>query len=480
VAETQERYLEQASAPPVMQERYPEQASAPPMMQERYPEQVPAHPMVQERYMERTAMPPMVQERYLERALAPPVMQERYPERTSAPSMAQERPFERSYASSYAPPPKRRGGVLRVICLILVCILVAGGTGAFVTRMILRDFEAVHTSNLGGLPGTQDPVLPSPPPAQGNGGLGAEGIYALARHQVVGVRAEILATSVVATGTGFIISSDGYILTNYHVVQGAAQIIVTLENGGMYEARLIGREFTTSDLAVLKIEATGLSPVTIGDSSDLQVGTQIYVVGHPLGMTYTIIQGAVSALNRQIVPEPGQTIMMFQIDAIVNSGNSGGPVFNEVGEVIGIVTARSLVDGEERMGFAIPIGDALRYADRIIEQGYAPDDVPDNVPDYGTGPPQLGISAMTVTEEYAEEMGVVLGALVEAIDAGSPAELAEMRVGDIIVTFGGVPITSVEELLAILEVFAPGDMVRVTVFRDGAGLDLLVTLRGAP
>jgi len=393
-------------------------------------------------------------------------------ERDSSTALVPQEPREQSTP----PAPKRRGGVFRVICLLLACAIIGGGTGAYIAQMIVRDWEVTSVPVWTAPPATPAPIEtppPTPPPAQPrpDGALSAEEIYVIGRQQVVGIRAEAAggsAAASIATGTGFILTADGYILTNYHVIEGGGRIFVTLEDGTVHDARLIGGEFGSTDLAVLKIDAEYLTPVTLGDFAATRVGARIYAIGNPLGeLTYTITPGIVSALNREVALEEGQSIPMFQISASVNSGNSGGPVFNEFGEVIGIVTAKSNLDGVEGIGFAIPIDDAMRYAEQIIEHGEIPQ-------------PWLGIFPVTVSEAYAEQFNSVAGVFVNTVYANTPAERAGMQTGDVITAIENVPIFTVEELRALLSHFSPDDTIAITVFRDGEHIELPLTLVERP
>jgi len=384
-------------------------------------------------------------------------------------------------------PPKRRGKVLRVILLLLLCVVVAGGTGAFMAQMILRDWEAMLPSDA---PGIQTPIetpepLPTSTPTP-EGTLSATEISELGRQQVVSIRAEITTTdsqghpvSRVASGTGFIISDDGYILTNYHVIDGASRITVSMENGASFEAVLLGGEAITSDLAVLKIEASGLTPATIGRSAELQIGTPIYVIGNPLELNHSLTSGLVSALDRDVSIDHGQVISMFQIDASVNPGNSGGPVYNQFGEIVGIVTAKSSLDGVEGIGFALPIDDAMRYAQQIIAQGL-PAPTPTPPAQQQGNQPWLGISPITITPEDAAEFEMVSGVFVQNVYANSPASHAEMQEGDVIVAFGGISIPTVEALRDAIAGRSIGDTVTVTIWRNGEIMELSMTLTVRP
>lgn len=395
----------------------------------------------------------------------------------------------------YAEQPKRRGTILRVIGLVLLCALIAGGVGALVTQMILRDWEAIH------LEAPEVPTETPEPETRPNseGVLTATEISELGRQQVVSIRAEVSTVDPfgqtatrIATGTGFILSPDGHILTNYHVVAGAGSITVSMEDGRELEATFLGGEFVTSDVAVLRINATELSPVTFGRSADLRVGESIFAIGNPLELQHSISSGIVSALDREVSLEQGQTISMFQIDASVNRGNSGGPVYNEFGEVVGIVTAKATIDGVEGIGFAIPIEDAMRYAERIIagNQNQAQSESPSQEQEQGqehtqtqtaqgTGP-WLGVSPVTVTESQAEEFGLVIGVFVNSVYADTAAERGGMRVGDIITAFGGTPIRTVEDLRTVIAQHAVGDTVVLTIWRDGAMQAISLTLSGRP
>jgi len=387
-------------------------------------------------------------------------------------------------------PPKKKGKggrVFRVICLILVCALIGGVTGAYVSQRIMTGLEdEIMTTIQNFQPPPMPTPLPTPDPTpdptpatpvRDGDRLTAEDIYTLGRGQVVGITAEIVrtnafgqATTAQVSGSGFIISPEGYILTNYHVIEDATRIMVMLSDYSRHEARFVGGESITSDMAVLKIDATGLglSVADIGNSSQLRVGASIYAIGNPLGeLTHTITAGIVSALGREVAIAQGQSLTMFQIDAAVNTGNSGGPVYNEQGEVVGIVTAKAAMPAVEGIGFAIPIDDAMRYANFLIERGYIPR-------------PHLGIYPVTVTESYAENFSTVLGVFVNTVHPGSAAERGGVLVGDVITAFDGRPIFTVEQLRAALSGFAPGDTVQLTIFRDGEHRTLSVTLGDRP
>jgi len=327
------------------------------------------------------------------------------------------------------------------------------------------------------LPPEPSPTPPPATPIRTGNALAPEEIYELGRQPVVGITTEVTTTNAFGqattgrvSGSGFIVSTDGYILTNYHVIEGATQILVMLADYSIHEATLIGGEGITSDMAVLRIDPTNLHlhVATIGDVSTMRVGSPIYAIGNPLGeLTFTMTSGIVSALNREVAVGQGQTLNMFQIDAAVNSGNSGGPVYNEFGEVVGIVTAKSGLAGVEGIGFAIPIDDAMHYATQLIEQGYIPR-------------PYLGIFPVTVSESYAYYYDTVVGVFVNTVYPDTAAERGGMLVGDIIIAMSGREIRTVEDLRAVLAGYSPGDTVLITVFRDGGQLDLTIVLGNRP
>jgi len=307
--------------------------------------------------------------------------------------------------------------------------------------------------------------------------LPATEIYNIACSQVVGVTTEITYTSFFGTstaavsGSGFIVSEDGYILTNYHVIEdaykGGYDITVLLYNNDSYSATIVGFE-EDNDVAVLKIDAEGLNPVSIADSDSILVGETVYAVGNPLGeLIFTMTTGSVSALNREITntdPATGAktTINMFQIDAAVNSGNSGGPVYNARGEVIGIVTAKYSDTGVEGLGFAIPINDAVSIASELIEKGYV------------GGKAYFGITVQTVSSSVAQYYNMVVGAYIYALDPTSCAAEAGLQVGDIITKIDDTDIASSSDLISAKKGYRAGESARLTVYRSGEYVELTI------
>ena len=269
-------------------------------------------------------------------------------------------------------------------------------------------------------------------------------------------------------GSGVIISSDGYILTCAHVVDGASTITVTIGDKD-YTATLVGED-TTSDIAVIKIDADGLTPATVGNSDSLKVGQSVMAVGNPLGeLGGTVTGGMISALNRSVTIQGSSsvnTMSLIQMDASVSPGNSGGGLFNMNGELVGIVNAKSSSSDAEGLGFAIPINDAIKVAQELLENGYM------------TGRPYLGITYLAVTDaQTASQLGVnAYGVYVVEVVKGGPAEKAGLQAGDRIVSVDGTEIASKDDLGTLMQKHAAGDTLSITIARDGQMQTVNVTL----
>ncbi len=257
-------------------------------------------------------------------------------------------------------------------------------------------------------------------------------------------------------GTGMIISADGYILTNAHVVEDFSELTVTLNDGNEteHEATMVGYDDTT-DIAVIKIDAKDLAPVTFGTSADLEVGESVVVIGNPLGGEFSgsVTTGIVSALNRKVEFDDGQVYTYIQTDAAINSGNSGGPLVNMSGQVIGINSAKIDSSIAEGMGFAIPIDSAVPVINDLIENGYV------------TNRPYIGISGETIDEQYSQYYNLPEGVHVVSIASGSPAAGSDLQVDDIITAINDTAVTSIGELNNIKNQYSPGDTVSLTVYR---------------
>ena len=313
----------------------------------------------------------------------------------------------------------------------------------------------------------------SAPSAVTTGGLSPAAIFEMAKEQVVGITTEVtyqnffgMSTSTALSGSGFILSEDGYILTNYHVIETAylngLDVKVMLYDDTRYSAAIVGVE-ADNDVAVLKIDAAGLSPVRLGNSDSITMGETVYAVGNPLGeLAYSMSTGTVSGTDRVITTEDArQGINMFQIDAAVNHGNSGGPVYNSRGEVVGIVTAKSGASNAEGLGFAIPINDAASVAEDLITKGYV------------TGKAYLGVRLdERYNSMYAQYYGLPLGAYVYSVDSPGAAERAGVQPGDIITRIGDYEINAYSDVKTALRAYSAGDAAELTLYRAGEDLSL--------
>ena len=373
---------------------------------------------------------------------------------------------------------RKLAGFLRAVCLVVVCAVFSGAAAYGVTeyRIGRENFTTVNQVVLGSSMDNRQDVNISTPIATTGMEMQAYDIYDMACSQVVGVTTEIESlggffaqqgSMTAVSGSGFIISSDGYILTNYHVIETAylqdLQIIVHLNDETTYNAKIIGFE-SSNDIALIKIEATGLKAATIANSEKIRVGQRVYAIGNPFGeLVYTMTEGIISALDRVVTVE-NKSINTFQLSAAVNPGNSGCPVFDTNGEVIGIVSAKFMSSTVEGIGFAIPINDAIDIASDLIEHGYIP------------GRAYMGINVNTVTRGNAEYFGwEVLGAYVTSVTSDSAADKAGILVGDIITRLGEDEIETREMLVNVLRKFSAGDTTTLQVRRSGEDIDLTIT-----
>jgi len=262
-------------------------------------------------------------------------------------------------------------------------------------------------------------------------------------------------------GSGFILTSDGYIMTNAHVVDGADEVLVTLTDKREFKARIVGADKRT-DVAVVKIQATGLPAVKVGDVSRLKVGEWVMAIGSPFGLENTVTAGIVSAKQR----DTGDYLPFIQTDVAINPGNSGGPLINLRGEVVGInsqIYSRS--GGFMGISFAIPMDEAIRVSDQLRANGRVTRG-------------RIGVQIGQVTKEVAESIGLgkAQGALVSGVEAGSPADKAGVEAGDIITRFDGKPIEKSSDLPRLVGNTRPGSKVSLTVFRRGGSKELSITV----
>jgi len=367
-----------------------------------------------------------------------------------------------------------KGLFLRTACLCLVCAILGGLVGGFVMVRMTPSSESTPIPIATNSGNSETPSI-SAPSTISTGTVSANDIYTLGCQQSVGITTEVTTTnwfgqtsSTAVSGSGFVVTADGYIMTNYHVIEYAYnygyKVTVMFYDGTSYEATVVGGD-ENNDIAVLKINAAGLNPVTVGNSDNIMVGETVYAIGNPLGeLAFSMSTGSVSALDRSIQTSQSQpSINMFQIDAAVNSGNSGGPLYNANGEVIGVVTAKYESSGVEGLGFAIPINDAVNIANDLITKGYV------------TGKAYMGVSIDTrYTQVYADFYKMPVGAYVFNVEQGSCAEKCGLCNGDIITKLGDSDITGYTDLESAINSHKAGDSAELTVYRSNAYLTLTI------
>ena len=268
-----------------------------------------------------------------------------------------------------------------------------------------------------------------------------------------------------ASGSGFIISEDGYILTNYHVVNGSDTVTVATYDDETYDARLIGYD-ESNDVAVLKIDAKKLKPVTLGDSDKLRVGDPVYAIGNPLGeLTFSLTHGLVSALSRRVKTEAGSAMDLIQTDCAINSGSSGGALFNSRGEVVGITNAKyssSNFTSEaeiDNICFAIPINSVKTIVSGIVKDGHY-------------DKPYIGVTVTPLSAETAGIIGIDAGAVVQAVVEGGAADRAGIKVNDVIVEVDGKAIQDSDALVEVIAATQPGDVLNFRIYRQGKQIAL--------
>ena len=379
-------------------------------------------------------------------------------------------------AAASKPPKKRRkhsGGRIARSAVALVLAAAMGFAGGFVgarvgnagNKVVIQQVERTDSSAASGT-------------AVASSGMTTAQVSEMVSPSVVVITTEQVVYSQWSwygqnqvesgAGSGVIISSDGYILTCAHVVSGASQITVTIGDTD-YTATVVGED-DTSDVAVLKIDATGLTPATVGDSDSLSVGDSVLAVGNPLGeLGGTVTSGIVSALNRSVTIQgtsSTNTMSLIQMDASVSPGNSGGGLFNMNGELVGIVNAKSSDSDAEGLGFAIPVNDAVKVAQELLENGYV------------TGRPYLGISYYAVTDaQTAAQLGVnAYGVYIVEVVKGGPADKAGLQAGDRIVSVDGSEVASQSDLGTLMQNHKAGDTIEITVARGGQMQTVNVTL----
>ncbi len=371
-------------------------------------------------------------------------------------------------------PEKRRSnrrfaGVL--LCACLVTSSVAGFGGGYLAMSRQPVQQAAASS-------VQQTAEPAPAAvadaAPGADGMSVSQVVNAVSGSVVEIGTEVQTTNpffgqtstAQAAGSGVILSEDGYIITNHHVIENAQKIQVRLKDGTSYPAELVGSDPQT-DIAVIKVEATGLQAAKIGSSAGLQVGDETIAIGNPLGtLGGTVTNGIVSATGREVTID-GNTMSLLQTNAAINPGNSGGGLFNNQAELIGIVTAKSSGTGIEGLGYAVPIDMAYKVASDLMQHGYV------------TGRGELGISVLNISDTREAFLYRVpqTGVYIAAVENGSAAQRAGLQVGDGILAVNGEEISSLAQLRTQLNGLSAGEQITLTLLRDGKQQEVPVVLQ---
>ena len=388
-------------------------------------------------------------------------------------------------ANTQIPIPKKTRGAAKVVALALCCSLVGGvcGAGGFAAYEFIKSGGIANIINTERNEDADDEDATTVKVGEREDSrikkvsvdttktMTAAEIYAANVNSTVGIQTSVntnffgYQTQSAAAGSGFILTADGYIVTNYHVVEGAESIQVTSYDNKTYDAKLVGYD-ENNDVAVLKIDATGLTPVVLGDSDNMNVGDDVVAIGNPLGeLTFSLTKGAVSALNRNITIE-NMAMTLIQTDCAINSGNSGGALFNSHGEVIGITNAKYSSSGKstasvDNIGFAIPMNSVKDIITSIIEKGYI----------------EKVYMGVTVYSESSSRKGSSSqGLTVKSVEKDSPAEEAGIQEGDIITEVNGEKVTAYADLSSVISKSKAGDVITLTINRDGETLKIKVTL----
>ncbi len=423
---------------------------------------------------------------------APPVQQTYTPPVYNAPVYTPPADPLPSYTppSRYTPeaPKKKKksNGGLKLVAIGLCCSLVGGLFGALIfsllqpaqpTRTTGRKEQSSavgssepNTSHM--LEGIRENSVIDITQIDTSKQLTPAEVYAMNVNSTVGITTSITTnfwgfqSTSAASGSGFVISDNGYILTNFHVIENSNTITVSLFDGTEYDAALIGYD-ESNDIAVLKVNAEGLAPVILGDSDNLNVGDPVVAIGNPLGeLTFSLTSGAVSAMDRTVTMSNGITMELIQTDCAINSGNSGGALFNLFGEVVGITNAKYSSSGTgasiDNIGFAIPMNDVRKIIESIIEKGYI-------------SKPYIGVSVADVSQE-SQSYGLPQGAAIRSIAEDSPAEKSGLNIGDIITKVDDTTITSSAELVSIIGDSEVGQELTLTVYRKGETIELKLTV----
>ena len=386
---------------------------------------------------------------------------------------------EQTYRPAYQPQkPKAEktgsGGFWKkAVALALVCALLGGAAG-FGGAYLMNRTQKTGASTSFQMAAPRETKEINVVTVETGKLMNAAQVYEKNVNSTVGITTEITTnwwgyqSTSAAAGSGFILTEDGYILTNEHVIEDANTITVAMYDGTTYPATLVGYD-VSNDIAVLKIDAEGLTPVTLGDSDAMKVGDEVVAIGNPLGeLTFSLTKGNVSALNRAVTLSSNVTMNLIQTDTAINSGNSGGALFNMYGEVVGITNAKYSSSGYsgqasiDNIGFAIPINSVREIVTSIIEKGYI-------------STPYIGVTVDNVSEE-SQNYGMPQGAAIRSVEEDSPAQAAGLKANDIVTAVNGETITTYKELAEFITGSEVGDKLELTVYRRGETLTITVTV----
>lgn len=400
-------------------------------------------------------------------------------------------PYESAYTQQTFAPAKEKKTLkvgkrlISVALVVALIVLTFGATAVGVSVYWNQKLEILDDAMEDKLEALQDKIGALQGGNAGSvisptveGALTPGAVYAQNVQAVVAISNQALTTNIygqvsqtASSGSGFIISDDGYVVSNYHVVEGASKLSVLTSDGKEHEAQLVGYD-ATNDLSVLKIEGEGFPYVKLGSSDALSVGDQVMAIGNPLGeLTSTLTVGYVSAKDREVNTD-GTYLNMLQTDAAINSGNSGGPLFNCYGEVVGITTAKYSGTSNsgatiEGIGFAIPIDDVAGMIQDLMKQGYV-------------SGAYLGVMVRDMDSAVSQAYGLPMGVYVDEVTKGGCAEAAGVQAKDIIIGLAGQEVESMSQLTRVLRDLEPGETTTITVYRSGTQIEMNITLDEKP
>lgn len=372
--------------------------------------------------------------------------------------------------SSGTPP---RGLGFGIIALAVVFSLLGGALGAGGLLVGYRFFAKSTGNRIPMLEGLRENAVIETVPVHTGEKMTAAQVYAANVHSTVGITTSVTTnfwgyqSTSAASGSGFIISPDGYILTNHHVIEASDSITVTLYSGQSHVAQVVGYD-ESNDIAILKVDASDLPPVVLGDSDKVNIGDDVLAIGNPLGeLTFSLTAGKISAKDREVTFSNGAMMNLLQTDCAINSGNSGGALFNLYGEVIGVTNAKYSGASQggasiDNIGFAIPLNSVRGIMESILEKGYV-------------SKPYIGVQVTDTPQEY-QLYGLPQGAAVQSVEPDSPAAAAGLHPGDIITNIDDQSITGSRDLVRYLRSCQVGQNLKLTLYRKGETLELTLSV----